>query len=144
MLSLTCKTAIKAVIFLASKFKSGAKSGIIEIAEYIDASEHSVGKMLQTLVKENVINSSKGPNGGFYIDADQKNQPIINIVFAIDGKDVFNQCGLGLSECSADHPCPIHEDYKAVRDLFNKMCLDKKIAELCDPVNSGMAYLVGR
>lgn len=75
MLSLTCKTAIKAVIFLASKFKSGAKSGIIEIAEYIDASEHSVGKMLQTLVKENVINSSKGPNGGFTLMLIRKINP---------------------------------------------------------------------
>ena len=51
MLSLTCKTAIKAVIYLASKYESGEKSGIKEIAEYIDASEHTVGKMLQTLVK---------------------------------------------------------------------------------------------
>jgi Rrf2 family protein len=143
MLSLTCKTAIKAVIYLASKFETGEKAGIKEIAEYIDASEHTVGKLLQTLVKENVINSSKGPTGGFYIDSKQKRQPIINIVFALDGKEVFDQCGLGLSKCSATHPCPIHEDYKAVRDLFKKMCLDKKIGDLCDPVNNGLAYLVG-
>ena len=44
MLSLTCKTAIKAVIYLASKFESEEKSGIKEIAEYINASEHTVGK----------------------------------------------------------------------------------------------------
>ena len=66
MLSLTCKTAIKAVIYLASRFESGEKAGIKEIAVYINASEHTVGKMLQTLVKEAVINSSKGPNGGFF------------------------------------------------------------------------------
>ncbi len=143
MLSLTCKTAIKAGIYLASKLETGEKSGIKEIAEYIDASEHTVGKMLQTLVKENVINSSKGPNGGFYINSKQYKQPIINIVFAIDGKEVFNQCGLGLSKCSASHPCPIHEEYKVVRELFKKICLDKKISNLCDPVNSGLAYLVG-
>ncbi|MCC6187218.1 MAG: Rrf2 family transcriptional regulator, partial [Chitinophagaceae bacterium] len=61
MLSLTCKTAIKAVIYLASKYDSGEKAGIKEIAEFINASEHTVGKMLQTLVKENTINSAKGP-----------------------------------------------------------------------------------
>ena len=33
MLSLTCKTAIKAVIYLASKFESGAKAGILEIGD---------------------------------------------------------------------------------------------------------------
>ena len=143
MLSLTCKTAIKAVIYLASKFESGEKAGIVEIAEFIDASEHTVGKFLQSLVKEDVINSVKGPNGGFYLTAKQKAQPIINIVEAIDGKEVFNQCGLGLSKCSSTHPCPIHNDYKGVRDLFEKLCREKKIADLCEPVNDGLAYLFG-
>lgn len=143
MLSLTCKTAIKAVIYLASKYESGERTGIKEIAEFIEASEHTVGKMLQTLVKEEVINSVKGPNGGFYITAKQKNQPIISIVEAIDGKEVFKQCGLGLSKCSSTHPCPIHNDYKEVRDLFEKLCRDKKMTDLCEPVNNGLAYLFG-
>ncbi len=143
MLSLTCKTAIKAVVYLASKFQSGEKAGIREIAEYIDASEHTVGKMLQVLVKERVINSVKGPHGGFYISGKQKTQPIIAIVEAIDGKDVFRQCGLGFSKCSSAHPCPLHDDYKEVRDRFEKMCREKRINVLCEPVNSGLAYLFG-
>ena len=143
MLSLTCKTAIKAVIYLASKFDLGQKASIKEIAEYIDASEHTVGKLLQILVKENVINSTKGPTGGFHINSIQRVQPIINIVFAIDGREVFNQCGLGLSKCSATHPCPIHNDYKAVRDLFQHVCSTKKVSDLYGTVNTGLAYLVG-
>jgi len=143
MLSLTCKTAIKAVIYLASKFETGEKAGIKEIAEYINASEHTVGKMLQTLVKEKVINSLKGPTGGFFITAKQINQPIINIVVAIDGVDVFNQCGLGLSKCSATHPCPMHDDYKVIRDQFREMCRQKKVSDLCESVNEGLAYLMG-
>jgi Rrf2 family protein len=143
MLSLTCTIAIKAVIYLTSKFESGEKTGIKEIADFIDASEHTVGKVLQTLVKEGVINSSKGPNGGFYVDSKQKNQPIINVVEAIDGKDVFKKCGLGLSKCSSTHPCPIHNDYKTIRNLFEDLCRQKKMSDLCVPVNDGMAYLFG-
>lgn len=143
MLSLTCKTAIKAVVYLASKFQSGEKAGIREIAEYIGASEHTVGKMMQVLVKEGVINSVKGPHGGFYISGKQKSQPIIAIVEAIDGKDVFRQCGLGFSKCSSEHPCPLHDDYKEVRDRFEKMCRENKVSDLCAPVSSGIAYLFG-
>lgn len=143
MLSLTCKIAIKAVIYLASKFESGEKAGIKEVSEFIDASEHTVGKMLQTLVKEDVINSLKGPNGGFYTTAKQKHQPILNIIDAIDGKEVFNECGLGLSKCSATHPCPIHNDYKIIRDQFKEMCQQKKVSDLCETVNDGLAYLMG-
>ena len=143
MLSLTCKTAIKAVVYLASKFESGDKAGIKEIAKYINASEHTVGKMLQTLVKDEVINSIKGPNGGFYITAKQKNQPIINIVESIDGKEVFKECGLGFSKCSATHPCPLHDDYKPVRDLFQNLFRERRVSDLCKPVNTGLAYLLG-
>ena len=77
MLSYTCKTAVKAVIYLASKFDSGEKAGIKDIAGFIDASEHTVGKMLQALVKADVINSFKGPTGGFYMNARQINKPIV-------------------------------------------------------------------
>ena len=143
MLSLTCKTAIKAVIYLSSKLGSGEKSGIKEIAEYIDASEHSVGKFLQLLVREEVICSSKGPKGGFYITEAQYLQPILNIIETIDGNNVFNQCGLGFHKCSSEHPCPIHNDYKGIRDLFEKLCREKKIVDLCEPVNNGLAYLIG-
>lgn len=143
MLSLTCKTAIKAVIYLASKPGTEERSGIKEIAENIDASEHTVGKMLQTLVKEEVINSTKGPNGGFYLSLKQKKQQVFNIIRAIDGTDVFKQCGLGLSKCSSTHPCPMHDNYKAVRDLFEKLCRENTINDLCVPVSSGMTYLLG-
>lgn len=47
MLSNTCKTAIKAVIYLGSKVESDEKSGVKEIAKYINASEHTVSKILQ-------------------------------------------------------------------------------------------------
>ncbi len=143
MLSLTCKTAIKAVIYLASKQECGAKAGIIEIAAYIGASEHTVGKLLQTLVRQKVIHSVKGPSGGFYISEEQLHQPIINIVAAIDGEEVFKECGLGLSKCSSAHPCPIHNEYKTARDLIEKLFTQNKIIDLYQPVRCGLAYLIG-
>ena len=143
MLSYTCKTAVKAVIFLATKFEKGEKAGIKEIADYIGASEHTVGKMLQTLVRQDVIKSHKGPTGGFYITEEQQQQPIIHIVEAIDGRQLFQMCGLGLSKCSATHPCPIHNEYKEARDILERIFRTRKVADLCEPVNNGLAYLFG-
>ena len=143
MLSLSCKAGIKAVIFLGSRFESGDKSGIKEISKHINENEHTVGKILQKLVKNNIIKSVKGPNGGFYITQKQKSQPIINIVEAIDGKDVFKQCGLGLTKCSESRPCPFHNDFKPVRELFKNMCIEKKVSDLYQNVNNGLSYLVG-
>jgi Rrf2 family protein len=143
MLSYTCKTAIKSVIYLASKSEHGDKAGIKEIAENINASEHTVGKILQTLARHGLINSVKGPSGGFFINKVQQNQPISNIVETIEGKHIFTECGLGLSKCSAVHPCPIHDEYKVARDLIEKLFREKKVKDLCDPVTNGLAYLIG-
>ena len=143
MLSLSCKAAIKAVIYLASKYESGDKAGIKEISAYTDSNEHTIGKLLQTLVKENIIMSMKGPSGGFYLSRAQLNQPVIHTIEAIDGKRVFKECGLGLSKCSATHPCPIHNEYKKAREFVERLFRQKKIADLCHPVNDGFAHLMG-
>lgn len=143
MLSYTCKTAIKSVIYLALKTSDGDKAGMKEVAKEIDASEHTVGKILQTLVRNGVINSAKGPSGGFYISKAQQNQPISKIVETIEGKGVFKECGLGLSKCSATHPCPIHDEYKVARDLIETLFNSNKIKDLCTPVNNGLAHLIG-
>ncbi len=143
MFSQTCKAAIKAVVFLASKQESGGRAVVKEIAENIDENEHTVGKVLQTLVKQGIIHSVKGPSGGFFISKVQMKQPIIIIVQAIDGKNVFKECGLGLSKCSETHPCPIHHEYKAARTLMEQLFTNNKISTLHSSVSDGLSFLTG-
>ncbi|MEZ5053595.1 MAG: Rrf2 family transcriptional regulator [Chitinophagales bacterium] len=140
MLSLTCKTAIKAVIYLSGK--QGEKASIKEIADQINASEHTIGKTLQLLVKHKIINSLKGPTGGFFIDEAQQQQPIYNIVETIEGKGIFKECGLGLSKCSECRPCPIHNEYKVARELIEKIFREKQVKDLCNTVTNGLAFLM--
>lgn len=141
MFSTSTKTAIKAVIFISSRCSECQKVNIKEIAEEIDASEHTVAKVLQKLVKCGIVNSLKGPLGGFSITDDQREIPIFNIVASIEGKVVFDECGLGLTKCSPEHPCPIHNEYKEVKEKVKQIFRTKKIKDLCDPVTHGLAYL---
>lgn len=143
MLSYTCKTAIKAVIYLSSKSENDTKAGIKEIAGSIKASEHTVGKILQLLARKKVINSVKGPSGGFYLNEAQQEQAVIHIVKAIEGNTVFKECGLGLTKCSAQRPCPIHDEYKVARELMENIFSERKVRDLCGAVKNGLAYLVG-
>ncbi|MBS1490868.1 MAG: Rrf2 family transcriptional regulator [Bacteroidetes bacterium] len=142
MLSLSCKASIKAVVYLGSKLKPDERAGIKSVARFINENEHTVGKILQKMVKANIIHSTKGPNGGFYISAKQKRIPVMAIVHAIDGQGVFNQCGLGFSKCSDSHPCPLHTDFKPVREQFKEMCSNSTIETLCSRVDQGIAILM--
>jgi len=143
MLSKMCKTAIKAVIYLCSQSEQKEYAGIKQIAASIESSEHSVGKILQSLVKNKIICSLKGPAGGFFISNEQQQLAVLSIVEAIDGRDRFTECGLGLSRCSSAHPCPIHFQYEEIRTKMERMFREKTIADLFGSVNAGEAYLIG-
>lgn len=144
MLSVSCKASVKAVIYLGAKLKPEERASIKDVSKFTDENEHTVGKMLQKLVKAEIIHSTKGPYGGFYLSDRQKKLPVMAIVNAIDGKEVFNQCGLGFSKCSNSHPCPFHHEFKEVRELFKQLCEENTIEDLCSQVDQGLAFLTGK
>ncbi|WP_255578579.1 Rrf2 family transcriptional regulator [Chitinophaga sp. sic0106] len=119
--SKTCEYAMRAVFYVAQKSHEGQKVGIKEIAEQINSPEAFLAKILQKLSRERLIQSVKGPNGGFYFDAVSLNRPLADIVSAVDGNEIFTGCGLGLTYCSESNPCPLHDEFKKVRNQITHM-----------------------
>ena len=132
--SKTCEYGIKAVLFIAHTGVQGRKVGIKEIATGIDSPEFFLAKILQDLSRKGLVNSIKGPNGGFYITDESLKRPISNIVEAIDGDSLFKGCALGLKQCSEINPCPLHEEFKAIRtriyDMLHTINIDQFNQEL--------------
>lgn len=143
MLSLSCKYAIRAAVYLMSRFSDTYRAGIKEIAGAIKANEHTTGKILQILVKEGIISSVKGPNGGFFMPEHKKPVHIIDIIRVIDGEDFFFSCGLGLAKCSESKPCPIHFTFKAYHEKMYEEFSTITIEKLADSINEGKAFLKG-
>ena len=141
MLSITCKTGIRAVLFLATRMNSGEKYSIPEIATGVEGNEHTLGKLLQLLVKKGVISSSKGPYGGFFMTSDQVKAPVLEVVLALDGDDLFQACGLGLPQCSASKPCPLHHAYANVRDQLEHLFRTNTIQAISKDISKGAAFL---
>ncbi|MBE9461319.1 RrF2 family transcriptional regulator [Dyadobacter subterraneus] len=139
--SKTCEYAIRAVIFIAQKSEGGRKVGIKEIAAGIDSPEHFIAKILQDLSKRELIQSSKGPNGGFYVDSSAQSNTLADIVKAIDGEKIFKGCGLGLKSCSETKPCPLHNDFKEIRKKMQLTLQSATIGEFNENLNLGLSYI---
>jgi len=108
MLSNACKYAIRSVLYLAIKTDEGHKVGVKKIADDLESPQPFLAKLLQQLNKGNLVSSTKGPNGGFYLSKKDKENAVWDIIKNIDGTSKFDDCFLGLSECSDDNPCPVH------------------------------------
>jgi Rrf2 family iron-sulfur cluster assembly transcriptional regulator len=141
MLSTSCKYALRAAVYLMAHTNELMKAGIHEIAKEIEANEHTTGKILQLLVREGIIFSAKGPNGGFYIQSNAKPIYLIDIVKVVDGVHFFFECGLGLHKCSDKKPCPIHFTYKVSREKLFKEFSSISIRELAANIEKGEAFL---
>lgn len=142
MFSKSCEYAIRATIFIATQSQNNANIGIKEIAKEIDSPIAFTAKILQVLVKNNILKSSKGVGGGFMIlKNDLKNIKLSDIVIAIDGNSVFLKCGLGLSNCSEDHPCPVHEKFKFVKKDLIFMLENTNLEELTVGIKKGTTFL---
>lgn len=141
MFSKTCEYAIRAMIYIAQKSKTGNRVGIKEIAQGIDSPEHFIAKILQDLGKKDLVQSAKGPTGGFYHDVQSLEKSLADIVRAIDGDKIFTGCGLGLKQCSEDRPCPIHNQFKKVRGEIKLMLENAKVGELSEELEQRLTFL---
>ncbi|WP_347158783.1 RrF2 family transcriptional regulator [Pontibacter chitinilyticus] len=141
MISKACKYGIRAAAYLASREKQGIKLSVKEIAKAVDAPEAFTAKILQVLNKHRIVTSLKGPYGGFYIEEFQLEQPVINIVNAIDGMAVFWECGLGLKQCSGSHPCPMHHKFKEARELLREVFHKTTLRQLATELKEGTSFI---
>lgn len=141
MFSKTCEYAIRAMIFIAQKTKEGDRIGIKEIAKGIDSPGHFIAKILQELSRKGLVQSAKGPNGGFYLDSQSMKQSLADVVRAVDGDKVLLGCGLGLKQCSETHPCPIHHEFKRVRKQLFQMLEKARVGTFTEALETSMAYL---
>ena len=141
MFSKTCEYAIRALIYIAQKSKDGNRIGIKEIASGIDSPEYFIAKILQELSRKGFVQSAKGPNGGFYMDENNLKLSVADIVREMDGDKLFSGCGLGLKECSEDHPCPIHKDFKHIRQEIKTMLEESRIQLFVENLDLKLTFL---
>ena len=132
MFSKACEYGIRALTVIAEAGKEHRKIGIKELCKSANTPESFTAKILQNLVKRDIISSQKGPAGGFYISKDLNKITLYEIVDAIDGKTIFNKCGLGLTQCNAKKPCPLHTQFEIVRDELNAMCKNNTLQDLVE------------
>lgn len=141
MFSKTCEYAIRAMLYIAQKSKGGSKVGIKEIAKGIDSPEHFIAKILQDLSRKGFVQSAKGPNGGFYFEDESLQFSLADIVRTVDGDKIFSGCALGIRECSEARPCPLHNEFKHIRNDLQNMLETAKLGEFTTALEKNLLYL---
>ena len=141
MLTNASKYAIRAVLHLTRKMDESSRLSGKEISSDLDIPDAFIAKILQKLVKANIISSNKGPKGGFYMSEDNLDNNINDIIWAIEDKDIFDGCFMGLPVCSDENPCPVHHIIAPFKDQLFEKFNDLTIKDFVKEINDNGTYL---
>ena len=141
MLSISTKYAIKAVLYLAVNSTVEKKILAKDMSTPTGIPKAYLSKILQELSRHDIISSVKGPNGGFYLNEENKNTFLIKIVDLIDGEHRLKSCVLSIHDCDADHPCPLHNMVGNTKTRFINKLETTSIQDLVFDIKNGKSFL---
>ena len=102
-----------------------------EIATTFSISENHLAKVLQRLAKTGLVDSIRGPKGGFNLSKSSDEITLLQIYEAIEGPLELSDCLLDKPICGGGDSCVI---FNGLLDLLNKQVKDymgqKKLSEL--------------
>lgn len=137
MIDNTSKYAIRALIYLELHSSPEKKKGIKKISQELNIPSPFLGKILQALVKKQLLGSTKGPNGGFYLKRAAIDIPIMEVIHLLDGKDTFDLCVIRTTPCDETRPCSLHHKLAPLKEEIETILYTETIADLVSAFRDG-------
>jgi len=100
--------ALRGVLYVAITSEENRRVQVDEIASRLAVPKHFLAKIMNRVVKEGILDSTKGPFGGFSVNGETLTSPLIRLLRITDGMEQFNTCVLKLRKCNKVNPCPLH------------------------------------
>ena len=130
--------ALRATIFIAQNSSEENKLTLTEISKGIKSPRSFTAKFLQLLTSGNkIVSSMRGPTGGFYMSEKAKRLPARSILEVMKEGGTLDKCVLGLRKCSEASPCPMHAEYKFIKQQLIQLFETKTILILAEELKNG-------
>ncbi len=136
ILSRTSQYAIQALIYITMQ-PEGKPVLARTVAERLGVPPAYLSKIMQALSKGNLLDSFRGPQGGFHLRKGAEKTDLMHIVTLIDGASLTKTCVLGLKQCSEETACPMHARWQPIKQQVVQLLHDQTLEKLAIAVASG-------
>lgn len=127
--SKACEYGLRAMLYLALENPEGYVS-IRTVSDELDISFQFLTKTLQKLNDADLVVSKRGPGGGVSLTRAPEEISLYEVVVAIDGTELFEECILGLPGCGEAEPCPLHDHWTEERSHVEEMFRNTNLSEV--------------
>ncbi len=112
MLSRSSQYALQALIEISRRSTDGPVSRDV-IAGVTELPAKFLSKLLSDLARAGIVDSKRGPGGGFVLSRPADEIQLYEIV-SIYESFIQKKCPFGNQDCSDEHPCLAHPRWKKV------------------------------
>jgi Rrf2 family protein len=127
MISQTAVYALRATLHLAEHGEA-APLRVGELARVTGAPGNYLSKILGMLARDGILESTRGPAGGFRLAVDPSQLCLARVVGLFDADPQGRGCLLGRVRCSDVDPCGVHDRWRKVvgcrEDFFRDTTMD--------------------
>jgi len=141
MISNSSKYALIGVLYLAVNSSEEKKILAKDLSGNTGVPKAYLSKLMQELKRHNLISSTRGPNGGFYLTDENREVRLIDIINVIDGDYRLTTCILSLHQCNEEHPCPLHSLMGDTKSKFVHHLENTKVQDLVNDIKKGNSFL---
>ena len=117
---------------LAALPEDGTFSLAKDLASKLELPAPYLAKILQGLVQAGLLESVRGPKGGFRPTRPSDGITVGEVVAAMEGPDAMEGCIMGFPSCGDEHPCPLHDAWGAVKAQVTTSMTEATIRDLQD------------
>jgi Rrf2 family transcriptional regulator, iron-sulfur cluster assembly transcription factor len=115
---------------LAALPEDGTFSLAKDLASRLELPAPYLAKILQGLVQAGILESVRGPKGGFRPTRPSDRITVGEVVTAMEGPDAMAGCIMGFPSCGDEHPCPLHDAWGAVKAQVTASMTEATIRDL--------------
>ena len=140
--SRACEYGIRAMLYLVSQSEDRPML-VREIANDLKIPFPFLAKITQTLVRQGLLNSQKGPGGGISLARPAKEITLLQVVEVVDGLNLIQECILGVPGCPDETvQCPLHGQWEKVQEGIVNMLSNQSIAQVAEKLKNQKYVLV--
>lgn len=122
--------ALRGVLYLGMSGEDHTWVQLDEIAQELSVPRHFLGKVMKKLVKDGVLNSQKGPYGGFCINENTMKVSLLKLMEITGEVEENGICVLRLRKCNSLNPCPMHHQIESLRQQWQALLSSTYIGDL--------------
>jgi Rrf2 family protein len=115
--------AIRCILYLATQ--KDKVTMIDEIAKQMCVPRNFLAKIVQRLVKQDIIKSFRGIKGGLQLNRETGEISLLDVIEAVEGSVTMNDCAVDRRRCDRSNGCPVHPVWVDIREEVRKILKSK-------------------